>query len=323
MARPRGNKFQADVMIDGRRVRTTFDTLAGAEAYEKAVHKGAPASSAITFKAFHEDHFNYLWGDNKRPDATRFNLASLDDFIPSTMPLSEITTSYIVSITAKMKQGGVSNSTINRRLSALSRILKHAERLEITKRPPIDFLREPKGRERTLSQAEERKVDRYFRHVGLRRSWAVTFFLLYTGCRLGEVFTLNRDRVVNGKAMFHYTITKTSKTRLVPLVGPARDAWELICQESELDCPFSILPKDTYRGHWTRLKQHLKLEDDTGFVPHMLRHTCASRLVSNGIPLAKVMLWMGHTSIQTTMRYAHLAPHDLEEAAASLWHEPI
>ena len=59
------------------------------------------------------------------------------------------------------------------------------------------------------------------------------------------------------------------------------------------------------------------LEDDQ-FVPHMLRHTCASRLVSKGIQLPQVMLWMGHRNIQTTMRYSHLAPKDLDGAAKAL-----
>ena len=55
----------------------------------------------------------------------------------------------------------------------------------------------------------------------------------------------------------------------------------------------------------------MKLEDDPQFVVHMLRHTCASRLVQRGVPLAVVQKWMGHSNIQTTLRYAHLAPESL------------
>lgn len=46
----------------------------------------------------------------------------------------------------------------------------------------------------------------------------------------------------------------------------------------------------------------------TGAAWHLLRHTFASRLVQAGVPLRTVAGWMGHTTIQTTMRYAHLAP---------------
>jgi integrase len=41
---------------------------------------------------------------------------------------------------------------------------------------------------------------------------------------------------------------------------------------------------------------------------HDLRHTFASNLVAAGLPLPQVQKWMGHSTINMTMRYAHLAP---------------
>ena len=47
---------------------------------------------------------------------------------------------------------------------------------------------------------------------------------------------------------------------------------------------------------------------------HDLRHTFASHLVSNGVPLQQVGKLLGHSQAQTTMRYAHLSNTALKDA---------
>jgi integrase len=47
---------------------------------------------------------------------------------------------------------------------------------------------------------------------------------------------------------------------------------------------------------------------------HMLRHTFASNLAMNGTPLNVVQALLGHSSVLTTMRYAHVAPSALRTA---------
>ncbi len=51
---------------------------------------------------------------------------------------------------------------------------------------------------------------------------------------------------------------------------------------------------------------------------HTLRHTFASHLVMQGVDLPTVMKLMGHSDIQTTMIYAHLAPDHLADAVEKL-----
>jgi DNA-directed RNA polymerase len=51
---------------------------------------------------------------------------------------------------------------------------------------------------------------------------------------------------------------------------------------------------------------------------HTFRHTACSRLVQLGVPITVVQKFMGHAHIETTMRYAHLAPDSLDLAREAL-----
>lgn len=43
---------------------------------------------------------------------------------------------------------------------------------------------------------------------------------------------------------------------------------------------------------------------------HDLRHSCATLLLRNGVPLPEIQKWLGHSNIVTTQRYSHLDPND-------------
>lgn len=51
---------------------------------------------------------------------------------------------------------------------------------------------------------------------------------------------------------------------------------------------------------------------------HVLRHTFGSLLASQGVSLRQIQLLMGHKSIKTTERYAHLSPHVARDAVKLL-----
>lgn len=61
--------------------------------------------------------------------------------------------------------------------------------------------------------------------------------------------------------------------------------------------------------HWW--KPAMKAAGVDGFHWHDLRHTFASWLVQDGVPLERVSKLLGHDSLQMTQRYAHLAPSQL------------
>ena len=62
--------------------------------------------------------------------------------------------------------------------------------------------------------------------------------------------------------------------------------------------------RDIHRSFQAALKQ----ANISNFRFHDLRHTVATRLVEKGVPLPIVKEILGHSKIETTMRYAHTIP---------------
>src|SRR5690606_9078637 len=117
-------------------------------------------------------------------------------YIPEDTPLTQITTARVMEVVSAMKKSGMANGTINRKLSALSKVMKLAAELDIIpKRPVIKFLKEGEARDRVLTEEEEIKAILFFEHLGAKASLALFKFLLYTGCRVGEAYKLRREDV--------------------------------------------------------------------------------------------------------------------------------
>jgi integrase len=74
------------------------------------------------------------------------------------------------------------------------------------------------------------------------------------------------------------------------------------------------LAQDTYEPlHWACKKAGLRKVSW-----HVLRHTFASHLVMKGAPIKAVQELLGHSSLEMTMRYAHLSPDTRREAVQLL-----
>lgn len=320
MARPKGNKWIADVTIDGKRVRPTFNTREEAERYELLVSQGYRPDRKHTLEAYLKEHFNEIWGDARSRHSIEGNWRVIFRYIePSTM-LDSISRQRIDKIIYDMKQDGKKGSTINRKIANLSKLLKHAyHNKHITELPELKRQREPNGRERVLSHEEEDKIIKWFDQTNLPLAKHLFVFMLYTGCRVGEALSLTRDKVTNGYITFHHTNTKNGKTRVIPIVPKAAEAWKAACRMNNHDRPFGdAIPYRTFKEYWDRMATYMGFGEDDEFVPHMLRHTCATRLVKGGVPLVHVMKWLGHSSMKTTLRYANLVPTDLDIAAKAL-----
>ena len=144
-----------------------------------------------------------------------------------------------------------------------------------------------------------------------------------TGARRGELFSLRSDDVdlEEGTLTIHAQASKSRKARHIPLSRRAREllrGWQRDTGgRSGFVFPSPVTGErlDNITTAWENLRQRAQLED---FRFHDLRHDFASRLVMRGVDLYTVKELLGHSTIQMTERYSHLAPDAKRAAIAAL-----
>jgi integrase len=146
---------------------------------------------------------------------------------------------------------------------------------------------------------------------------------LATGCRYAELMALRWDQVGDGVLHVRQSL-KGGRGRDVPLDEATMRELERWRDGGEW------VFASTYkrRGHadsLTRGWDEARKESGVRCRFHDLRHTAASWLVMDGVPLYVVQALLGHGSQRMTERYAHLSPtHPMQVlrsvSRAHLWH---
>jgi integrase len=175
-------------------------------------------------------------------------------------------------------------------------------------------------RERFLSAAELRRlgevlVEMEGERVELPSAISAVRLLLLTGCRLNEIMKLRWDEVDLPAAVLRLPDSKTgAKT-----VHLGRAAVDLLAGiEVHNSNPHVIpgtlpgRPLSDLQPFWRRIRARAGLKDVR---LHDLRHTFASVAVAAGQSLPMIGKLLGHTQVQTTARYAHLAGDPVRAAA--------
>ncbi|MEK7807296.1 MAG: site-specific integrase, partial [Chloroflexota bacterium] len=158
--------------------------------------------------------------------------------------------------------------------------------------------------------------------------WRLVAFAVETGLRQAEQFELRWDQVSLETSTLTIPLPKGGKTRHVPLTEGAKGILRSL--DSFLRSPW-VFPAPGHPKEKETGKKYLKAYNPDSFITHVyapalkkagiagacwhtLRHTAASRRIMAGADLFSVKEFLGHRDIQTTMRYAHLAPGHLQEA---------
>ena len=318
----------------GKRKSATFrshndamSALARARATADEIRKGervAPPPPVI---------FDELWAHYRRTkcaakrspetDETRMR-AHLMPFFGG-MPIALVTYELIEEF--KAERTHLKPGTVRHLLTLLSSLLKHAQRLGwLVSMPYFDrpkvgktdfsYLRSGEEIRRLLLAAREDGEDAFMLYLTA----------IYTGMREGELAALTWDRIDFNQRLITVDVswngpTKSDKVRRVPIFNsllPDLRAWRL---RSPPGLVFVNSHGDPLRryGRIFRERLHRVLDAAEFERPtegrrshyitfHDLRHTFASHWMMAGGDVFKLQGLLGHSSIETTMRYAHLSP---------------
>lgn len=329
--RVNGHKFLADFMHRGTRYRKQFNTDAEAREWEATLRKrltlGQPTSDLLTeqtatgmsVRELLEETYQMNWRDTKNERHQLVNMKQIEAHFGADCVASTITTESVDGFVRYLEQRGIAPSTINSRLSTLSKALTFgADRGYITNRPKVSRKKiGNNARMRFLTEEEERDIIDALEGDG-RFDFANFFkWSIDTGMRPIEARFIPQTAVRNDSELGHLVDmrrTKNSYPRTIPLTTRAYNAFLELCDEH---LPFARFTEGNIRSNWKFVREALN-DHDPEFVFYLTRHTCASRLVQRKVELYTVKEWMGHKTFEMTMRYAKLSPRNMLDAKVAL-----
>lgn len=289
---------------DEQRVKALWDAGEGTPGTSQP--KGGP--KVHTIPSVSEEARDDLWKGMPSYDNGWAHIRVMGELIGQDLDIDKIETSHVTQAIRALEKAKKAPATINRHLSHFRTFLVWAFDEGFRKVPvgtiKFRWRKEPVGRIRWITADEEAQLEKYLP----RNVWLLVKVAIETGCRRGELLTLER-RDVNG-TLLHLWETKTDSPRTIPM------SQETTAMLTELLDKGTMPSERNLRSWWDRAKVKMGLEHDSQFVFHVCRHTCATRLVDQGENLLVIKEWMGHKRIETTQRYAHVKPSNLQEALA-------
>ena len=233
----------------------------------------------------------------------------------------------VSAIASLHEQSGNGDATLSRFTSAVRSFYRYLRREKLMMRDPTAFLESrkvwqtlphfltPAEVERLLAQPDPASDE------GIRDR-AMLEVLYATGLRVSELLGLRR-RDLDLETGVLNCLGKGSKQRRVPLGRSAI---------SHLHHYLAIRPRltgerpndhlfvekggrpMTRQRFWRLIKDYGAAASITYITPHILRHSFATALLSNGADLRSVQLLLGHSDIGTTQIYTHVTDEHLKRA---------
>lgn len=235
----------------------------------------------------------------------------------------EITIETVTEYCSIRTLQGVKNSTINRELnvikSAFNYYLKHKHHASFKNVFNGFKLFEEDYIPRFLNAYECQKLLRASKKYDNQKLHDFIVLALNTGCRASELTTLTWDNVLIHEKHFiiRNSLSKNKKTVYKPLNNISIEALYRLKNHNK----YVFYNQNTNKPIKSfRRGFHLAAER-ANLAPlriHDLRHTFASFLIKQGVPIYHVSTLLGHSDTRITQRYAHLAPENLHDVLKCL-----
>lgn len=134
------------------------------------------------------------------------------------------------------------------------------------------------------------------------------------GLRISEVCALRPEDIDSQRMVLHIRGAKGGRDRVVPLpervLFALRHYWRTVRPTGPFLFPGKeagrYVSVDAVRHHLHEAALKVGLHKTT--TPHVLRHSFATHLLELGTDIRVIQMLLGHTSIQTTLRYARVTP---------------
>lgn len=259
--------------------------------------------------------------------AYRVDLEEFAEYLASMYELYDllgVAAPIVKSYMASLKEKGLSNKSIDRKISTLRSFYRYCMReglISVSPMAKIKSLKLPKPLVKFVPETDMQKIAVTTGDFKTIRDQLLFELLYQTGMRQAELRNL-RDADVDVSGMKIKILGKRDKIRYVPL---GKEMLEMILRYENLrnemfpDRVDRLLVNDKGEEttpYYIYNKVHMVLEGVTTLKqksPHVLRHTFATHLLDNGADLRAIQELLGHSNLSSTQIYAHVSIEQLKK----------
>lgn len=226
---------------------------------------------------------------------------------------------------ADMAQRGIKVTSIKRRVSALKSFYKYLRRENLVSTNELSLLPLPKVPKPLPVWVTEKKMDMLIDDTDFgtdflgKRDRLLIDMIYSTGMRRSEASGLKTTDIDFGNRVIR-VLGKGNKMRLVPFGDELNTLLADLMEEKRHllgeDTEYLFTDEDGERLNPQKIaaiahKYLSTIPDLARQTTHVLRHSFATNMLSNGADLMTVKELLGHASLQSTEVYTHLTPQEI------------